>query len=65
MCSSSAEKAAWNGTEGPEQVTGTSLPLRQKQRRCNNIRRVEEREQRPQLFLEMDVQVYQLQLQVS
>lgn len=46
MCSSPSppEKAAWNRAGGPaEQETGTSLPLREKQRQCNYTRRVEER----------------------
>lgn len=39
------EKAAWNRAEGPaDQGTDTSLPLRDKQRQCNYMRRVEERE---------------------
>lgn len=41
------------------------LPLREKQMQCHNIRRVEDRDQSSELFLEMDLQDYELHLQVS
>lgn len=38
------------------------LPLREKQMQCHNIRRVEDRDQSSELFLEMDLQDYELHL---